>query len=151
MHLGFLTGYLPNGAPYEVDGDWGIFFSHIKGYMKRFLVKTPWGYLRFHRILRADAGRDLHDHPFDFHSFILWGGYTEEIPCNLPQLREFKARLVNHFRAGDVIFRKAEDAHALTAVLPGTLTLVICGKKKREWGFLTDQGWVHWREYHGDA
>lgn len=66
MNWGMFTGYEPNGAPYEISGNWGLFASHIKGYMKRVLLKTPWGYLRLHWILRADNGRDLHDHPFDF-------------------------------------------------------------------------------------
>lgn len=145
MSLGFLTGYLPNGAPYEVDGNWGIFFSHIKGYMKRLLIKSPWGYLRFHRILRADAGRDLHDHPFDFTSLILWGGYTEV--RSLPD-----GSTVSHtVGIGDVVKRKAEDAHSIVHVLPGTLTLVLGGKKRKEWGFYTPEGWVHWKEYHGEA
>lgn len=145
MNLGFITGYLPNGAPYEVDGEWGIFFSHIKGYMKRFLIKSPWGCLRFHRILRADAGRDLHDHPFDFTSVILWGGYTEEME------RLNGDRVKRNFRRGEIVRREAEQAHTLSAVLPGTLTFVIGGKKRKEWGFYTQKGWVNWRDYHGVA
>lgn len=134
MNWGFLTGYLPNGAPYEADGDWGIFFSHLKGYMKRLLVKTPWGYLRFHRILRADNERVPHDHPFDFTSIILWGGYTEALV--LPD----GSRVFLTFRIGDLLQRKAEEAHSIVHVLPGTLTMVFGGRKKKELGFYTDKG-----------
>lgn len=141
MNLGFLTGYLPNGAPYEVAGSWGCFFSHIRGYMNRFLIKTPWGSIRLHRILRADEERDLHDHPFDFTSVILVGGYTEDRPAEKGRAMCFE------YRAGDVIHRKAEDAHIIAHVLPGTLTLVFSGPKRREWGFHSPAGWVHWKEY----
>ena len=40
-------------------------------YRKGFTVKL-------HRFLRSDPARDLHDHPWDFVSIILWGGYYEE-------------------------------------------------------------------------
>lgn len=145
MNWGMFTGYEPNGAPYEITGNWGLFASHIRGYMKRLLLKTPWGYVRLHWILRADAGRDLHDHPFDFTSLILRGGYTEETE------RVSGERTRSNFRAGDVVRRKAELAHSLVAVLPGTLTLVFGGKKRKEWGFWTNQGWVMWKQYFKNA
>lgn len=50
-------------------------------YMRRwrFLRRKNWG-VRVHHILRPDADRELHDHPFDFTSIILSGGYWEYRP-----------------------------------------------------------------------
>jgi hypothetical protein len=56
---------------------WFIGAKHINDYMHRWLVRTPWFTLRIHHILRSDNERDLHDHPFDFTSFIFKGSYTE--------------------------------------------------------------------------
>jgi hypothetical protein len=57
---------------------WGIYASHIGpggSYMRRYIFRTPWFTLRLHHILRSDDDRHLHDHPFDFTSFLLTGGY----------------------------------------------------------------------------
>jgi hypothetical protein len=34
--------------------------------------------LYLHKIMRSDADRELHDHPWAFASLILWRGYHEE-------------------------------------------------------------------------
>jgi len=52
-------------------------------------------------------------------------------------------------RPGSVVLRRAEELHQVTDVLPGTLTLVLWGRKRRPWGFQTEFGWVAWRSYLG--
>lgn len=59
---------------------WFIGTYHLGDYMGRWLFETPWGSLRLHHILRSDKGRDMHDHPMDFTTFILWGSYIEVTP-----------------------------------------------------------------------
>jgi hypothetical protein len=54
-----------------------FFASHIGDYMHRWIFKHPWGTVRLHHILRSDDDRHLHDHPFNFVSLLLTGGYTE--------------------------------------------------------------------------
>ena len=49
-------------------------------YMRRWTLRTPIGMLRLHHILRGDDDREFHDHPFDFTSIILAGGYVEHRP-----------------------------------------------------------------------
>lgn len=143
----FLTGLGDRGQPYDPPGNWAVYASLIGDYMRRWLVRTPWGTLRLHRILRADDDRDLHDHPFDFTSLILRGGYTEvrvagTDPDGDPE------HVARTFRRGDVVRRRAEDLHAIRTVFPGTLTLVVSGTHRRKWGYQTTQGWTYWREYH---
>lgn len=111
-------------------------------YMRRWrCVNAPrwlggWG-VRLHHIVRGDADRELHDHPFTFLSVVLWGGYLE-------YRERGPARL---YRAGSVLWRRAEALHRLE--LPGgsTWTLVFRGPVRRAWGFQTARGWVGWRDF----
>src|SRR6266853_6456811 len=70
-------------------------------YMRRWTIETPLGQIRLHHILRSDNDRHYHDHPFDFVSLILSGGYIEHRP-NQPQ------RL---YLPKSVLVRKAKDLH----------------------------------------
>jgi hypothetical protein len=59
---------------------------HMRGspYMERWqFVDRPSFGARVHHILRSDWDRALHDHPWDFTSVILTGGYYEHRPINL--------------------------------------------------------------------
>ncbi len=112
---------------------------------------------RWHIILRNEVGanvylhlqvaddpeRPLHDHPWDNQSVILSGGY-KEIVCPKPgafgQYQVTHERLV---RTGDVVHRRAEEAHRLF-LLPGvpyTISLFSTGPVRREWGFWFEDGW----------
>lgn len=139
-------------------------YTHLPGYMKRWwLIKHPdikgerdfgtvrnWlrnfypVYARFHQILRADDGRDHHDHPFDFTSIILAGWYTEErvMPTGIIQTFTYGQGEVNSVKRGEF--------HRIVAVSEGgVVTLVFHGKKKHgTWGFLVDGKWIPWRKYH---
>jgi len=90
-----------------------------------------------HEINRSDDDRALHDHPWDNTSQLLLGSYIEHTPEGL-----FKRE------AGDVVHRKATDAHRLE-VIPGqsAISLFMTGPKLREWGFHCPQGWKHWRDF----
>lgn len=118
-----------------------IYRHDIGDYMHRWLVLTPLGGVRLHHILRSDAGRDLHDHPWDFVSLLLHGQYTE--------IRE-AGSAGQVYGAGSILFRKAETCHRLVLDAP-VWTLVLCGPLRREWGFRTGTGWVNWRAYEGAA
>ena len=146
---GWLTGYAasPRGtteAPnlaYTPPGRWAVYCSRLRGYMDRWIVLTPWGTLRLHHILRADIGDDPHDHPFDFASLILCGGYTEARRFN-------DVDQVCRFDAGDIVRRKTTDFHRLISVDPGTWTLVLSGPKVKPWGFkMPDGSFVSHLEY----
>lgn len=107
-------------------------------YMRRYFL-TPtrtrriknWPQLRIHHIRLADAGRELHDHPFDFVSFILNGAYIEERPDTM--------RLRRRFSIG---FRRAKDLHRITETYGNVWTLVLVSRIKRRWGFVVDGVWT---------
>lgn len=113
-------------------------YLHLDGYMERFwLFRTRFVSARIHRILRSDLDRDLHDHPWDYATLILRGGYVE-----------VSERGERWHGPGSLLVRRATHLHRL--VLPpgvATTTLFVHGRKRREWGFATARGWVHWRRY----
>lgn len=41
------------------------------------LIQTPWFGIYLHKIETPDPRPTLHDHPWPFWSFVLWGGYDE--------------------------------------------------------------------------
>ncbi len=115
-------------------------------YMRRWRIghRFRWS-LRIHHIVRSDRDRELHDHPFDFVSLILWGGYVEITPTRFTD----PEGTPNHRRwygPGSIIRRKAENLHRLELKRPAW-TLVLRGPIRREWGFVTTMGWVPWQDF----
>jgi hypothetical protein len=139
------------------QGDW-LFMSpqrimhYGKLYMWRLrMLRTPWFSVYLHRIAQKDADEDLHDHPWTFASFVLWGRYIEayKIFGDNPFFGKWEmttSRIVRWFN-----FKRAEDAHTITFLASpwntGVITLVFLGPKRRSWGFYTDKGWIPWRQY----
>ncbi len=122
-------------------------------YMKRLhLLHTPWGGVMLNFISQPDPWPDQHDHPANFWSFILRGGYIENrsgsirgyYSWGVTNGREYAKRLwfmLNRMKAHESI------SHSITWTYPDTLTLVFYGPRKREWGYHTPSGWVGWRVY----
>lgn len=106
-------------------------------YMRRWSLKTPWGTLRLHHILRSDNDREFHDHPMDFTSLILVGGYVEHRPGGESRL----------FMPGAVVRRRAEDLHRLELVGESAWTVLATSPYRRAWGFATEDGWVAAEHY----
>lgn len=107
------------------------------------LIQTPWFGVYVHHIHRADRDRDLHDHPWSFFTVVLRGGYAE---CFKTVGRHPRVRT---WLRGSWHAMKRHQAHRITAVLPGTRTLVFVGRRRSSWGFWTEYGWVDYREYLG--
>ena len=88
--------------------------------------------ITLHKIVKSDIPI-LHDHPWGYASIILKGGYIEHVPddrfCRVP---------------GHIRFRRAKSFHWLELVNENEpcWTLFFMGKKHRQWGFLTDNGWI---------
>lgn len=113
-------------------------YSSIGDYMERYtLFRTNDVWVRVHHILRSDQDRDLHDHPWDYVTLLLRGGYTEVTPDGQ-----------RFYGAGSVLARRAEALHRLIVPEGETCwTLFMTGPKIREWGFQTEFGWMHWKDY----
>lgn len=120
------------------------------------LLHTPWGRIVLHKILLSDNDCP-HDHPWNYTSIILKGGYWEwsdyaimQHPQGLPVHRKSL-----WYGAGSVVRRKADWAHQLQLPHgPGPLyqcipcwTLVLTSSWRRHWGFWTRKGWLAWKQY----
>lgn len=101
-------------------------------YMRRWILRTPLGMVRVHHILRSDQDRHFHDHPMDFTSVILSGGYVEHRPGRRPC----------RWEPGDIVTRRAEDLHRIELLGRSAWTLVFASPYRRVWGFQTEDGWV---------
>jgi hypothetical protein len=119
--------------------------------IRRRLIQTPLFGVYVHQLLGPDK-EDPHDHPWSFVSVVLRGGYTEDF-YPFPHLAA--ARVVPFFRRqewrrGSAHRMGTATAHRITHVLPGTVSLIFVGRRKREWGFFpAGGGWVPWKEYEG--
>lgn len=105
-------------------------------FMRRYkLLKTRFGSVYLHEILRSDEDHCLHDHPWSFMTLILAGGYWEVM------------RHATVWRdPGMLLYRPAKFAHRLMIPIGGCAwSLVVVGPKVREWGFFTLIGWRAFR------
>ncbi len=96
------------------------------------------GEVYFHVQVASDPERPLHDHPWDNQSVILSGGYEEVLQQYPPY------GLVTHHvrRPGDVIQRKAREAHRLILPdgIPYTMSIFTTGPEVQDWGFWEPSG-----------
>lgn len=99
------------------------------------LLRTRWGNLYLHHFLRSDNDRHFHDHPWSFITLLLSSGYWEHTPRGTFWRRRFS-----------LLFRPAEWQHWVEILRP-VWTLILVRPKRREWGFITERGWVQWRRY----
>jgi hypothetical protein len=91
----------------------------------------------YHRVLKDDDDRALHDHP--------WPSFSI---CTLGEMVEITPEGPRWIRAGDAVYRGPEFAHRLTLIegRPAE-TLFITGPTVREWGFHCPKGWVHFEKF----
>lgn len=121
-------------------------------YMLRwFLIpRNPWFNVYLHKFLRDDDDRALHDHPWNFLSFMLKGAYVETRPCGF-----MGGRYVEHRQrcAPSIAYRRATDRHCVTLLKDQAgnpipcWTVVVTGPKLREWGFWCPKGFVVWQKF----
>lgn len=136
-----------------------VLFQDEQPYLiRRFLIpRNSYFNIYLHKFVRSDYDEALHDHPWWFISLILKGAYTEYTP----EGRERR-------KAGSIAYRPATHMHRVqldshpviaterTRVRPTrqeipTWTLIVTGKKVREWGFACPKAWVPWEKFTGGS
>lgn len=123
--------------------------------IRYYVIQSRWFNFFIHQFLRSDRD-DMHDHPWDFVTYLVRGGYreqrwqdglvTETRRSNYP-LTEFagmSGEMERHLkRRNRFVFRKATDQHkvlvyqTLTEAQKADAALTICitGPTRRVWGF----------------
>lgn len=131
-------------------------------YMRRWylLVFPNLFSVRVHHIKLPDLDRWPHDHPWSFLSVILRGGYREQwctpntfhhsgnpeakTASQHVSQRVWVAFFSRHVRRFS--FHRNTDLHKIVEFDRGgecgAWTLIFTGPERREWGFMTDKGWV---------
>jgi hypothetical protein len=110
--------------------------------------------IMLHWIKAPDRQVHLHDHPVSMLSVVLKGFYIEEgVEDSCLTLvidgKRFDACLSNYTKVvRSVNWIPATKRHRISAVRGDVLTLCFAGRRKREWGFYTEDGWMQWQEYH---
>ena len=90
-----------------------------------------------HRFIKSDPD-DLHDHPWSFRSIILKGGYWEYTK----QGKFWRGPLSYRYNPAETFHRVELDKN-----IPYCWTLFIPGKRVKDWGFETKNGWIQHENY----
>lgn len=120
---------------YDTDGNYLIRWR---------IIQTPLFALYLHRFDGPDPRSTLHDHPYNFTSVVLRGGYVERRlnPETLIVNENHKIKRFNRVRA--------TNAHAIKSLTrTPTWTVLFVGRRVRQWGYLDpivtdahDQGYI---------
>jgi hypothetical protein len=166
-----LEGRAPRLRILEITGN-ANFVGDI--YLIRYYVfKSKLFNIFIHRFMRSDRD-DLHDHPWDFVTYLVKGGYAE-VRWNPKTNAEDRILRSNRptSRENTFVYRRATDQHKVMVDRTfmyherhkAPLTICITGRTKREWGFIrtwndgiavngkvlvhNTREWVPWRKYLG--
>lgn len=108
------------------------------------LLATPWFNIYIHQILKSDEEAHFHDHPWNFFSFILSGGYKERSSYSVDRWKQVHT---NYFMKHSLVHHKRSDTHKLTLMTPCVWTLVLTYGKHQTWGYQTEAGWIDFQSY----
>ena len=77
----------------------------------------------------------MHNHAFNFLTVVLWGGYIDVTKRHTVGC---EAEYHDEMTAGSIRYRKANHTHYVGYPVKGTVTLLFCGRKIQNWGFLVN-------------
>lgn len=147
--------------PYVGNIRWALFkWADIESafhpgyvYLRRLRIfQAPWFALYLHFIYEPDLDRDPHDHPCNFWALIIRGGYYEQVYYRQYKRNKFYYSSWRPFTAHKM---PVEYAHQILK-LNGKKTVTLCwfGRRQRQWGFWTSEGFVDqvtYRKLHKTA
>lgn len=152
-------GFFANFLRRHCDETFTIRTHDGKPYLRRYVItRNKWFRIFIHEILMSDEDEEMHDHPWDFTTFLLSGGYVEEIPRGNYISKKYREKGMNEemplselktrtYRPRFSIIRhRAEDFHRIELEKP-VWTLFFAGNKRRQWGFMTENGWEYYRSF----
>jgi hypothetical protein len=143
------------GREFHITGTGGDTDVYLIRY---YVVQSKWFNIFIHRFMRSDRD-DMHDHPWNFGTYIVQGSYREEVPC--PHHPDSNSDHIN-VNTRSITYRrwatrKAEQLHrvkidrtyTLAEKEQAPLTLCITGRTRRDWGFVKNGQWIFWKTYLG--
>lgn len=96
--------------------------------------------IMLHHFHRPDEDDCMHNHPWEWAlALVLKGSYVE---TRMPPLEATRTRVVRFFN-----FITQHDYHKIDSLKGDVWTLFITGPRLQDWGFLTPQGHVPWKEF----
>lgn len=146
--------------PYVGNVRWALFkWADIESafhpgyvYLRRLRIfQTPWFALYLHFIYEPDLDRDPHDHPCNFWALIIRGGYREQVFMNQENLYYND---IHEWDFWTLHKMPVNYAHQIKQLFGKTVTLCWFGKRQRQWGFWTPEGFVDqvtYRKLHKTA
>lgn len=93
-------------------------------YLERWILQFKNFSLRLHRWLGSDDQRHHHDHEWWYISLVLWGIYDDITPTGT--IRRYPL---------SIAFRSATSQHKVKLVSKTCWTLLLTGRKERNFGF----------------
>jgi hypothetical protein len=96
-------------------------------YMRRYVINMWLFSIRLHVWYAGDDTRYMHDHAFDFITLVLKGSYTDVTKDGNELLT-----------AGSIRYRTAEHSHYVSTPKAPTVTLLLCFRPRRNWGFMVN-------------
>lgn len=146
-----ITNYLmkwaeKRGRVFKITGTAGPDDVYLIRY---YIIKSRWFNFFVHQFLRSDRD-DLHDHPWDFCTYLVSGAYTEnKYNPKTGQVEATRRENILHgmCNANRLVFRKATDQHQVVVDRDlkeyqkdlAATTLFFSGPTKREWGFIKEE------------
>lgn len=139
--------------PYKGNVRWAFFkWADIESaffpgyvYLRRLRIfQTPWFALYLHFIFEPDLDRDPHDHPCNFWALIVRGGYYEQV---FPHQFDVKSNYWCSWTPFTLHKMPVDSAHQIKKLNGKTVTLCWFGRRQRQWGFWTADGFVDQETY----
>lgn len=105
------------------------------------LFSIPWFRIYLHEIHKEDEDAHLHNHPWNFASLILRGGYVERFKDGMGG--------VNWVLPWTWNVKQAEEYHKVESLFypSPSISLVFAWGPYRPWGYLTKVGFMEQSEY----
>lgn len=108
------------------------------------LLRTPWFSVFIHGMYDRAGDRDAHchDHPWNFWSLILWGGYFEVV-------HDTRDHHYGVRGPGNLQYMPAKGIYHRILELnrSRSYSLVVASRKTQPWGYWTQDGWIENQQY----
>lgn len=105
------------------------------------IIELPWFRVYLHCIEESDQDAHQHNHPWNYLSLILRGGYVEHSTKWDLEGKPLAWR-TKFCTPGMFVRHSRSDTHKLSVIVKPTWTLVMCFGKHNVWGYRTEAGFV---------